>query len=193
VEKRYGSASEVHMRRVMGIVLVLFIACSLAAAGPSAEWSNVQKIKWDTPVRMELWNGHEYVGRFDFADATSFRLKVASHEQTGQTATVQTFAQEDVRIVEVFGGRRAQDPTNTIRAGMLVGATGGAIAGGIASGKAWPVGALAGGFGGAAAGAIGGGLVAIAKDTPRSHRKIVYESHQPPSVAKPPQYMKPSS
>ena len=180
------------MRRWIGAVMVMVLGAVLAVAEPSAEWSSVEHIKWDTPVRVELWNGHEYVGRFDSADGATFRLKVASHEQNGQTATVQTFAQRDVRIVEVFGGRRGQDPSNTMRAGVMVGAAGGAIAGGIAARQAWPIGALAGGFGGAAAGVIGGGLVAIVKDTPRSHRKIIYESQQRPPVARPPQQPAPT-
>lgn len=181
------------MRPTIRVIVLLVLGVTLALAEPAADWSSVERIKWDTPVRVELWNGHEYVGRFDAADDTTFRLKVVSHEQTGQTATVQTFAREEVRIVEVFDGRGGRDPSNTIRAGMMVGAVGGAIAGGIASGKAWPIGALAGGFGGAAAGVIGGGLVAIAKDAPRSHRKIIFESRQRPPAAKPPQTPAPES
>jgi hypothetical protein len=174
------------MRRVL-VLAGAWLLCAVAGfAGSPADWSAVQRLKWDAPVRVELWNGHEYVGRFDSADSATFRLKVVSHEQNGQTATVQTFAQPDVRIVEVFGGRHGQDPTGTVRAGMLVGATGGAIAAGIASGRAWPIGALAGGFGGAAAGAVGGGLVAILKDAPRSHRKVIFESQQRRRVARPP-------
>ena len=78
------------------------------------------------------------------------------------------------------------DPYAFLRGGQLIGAAGGAIAAGIATGRAWPLGAMIGGLGGMAAGSLVGGAVGLVMMNGNHRRKILYESHQPPAVARPP-------
>jgi hypothetical protein len=162
--------------------ILVFVQPCLAQS--RADWGAVQRLKWDTPARVELWTGQEYVGRFDLADARILRLKVVNRQETGQTASAINFAREDVRVVATLG-RSGRDPEATLHNGAVIGAVGGAIAVGIAARNAWPIGALAGGAAGAMAGTIVGSTVAIAKDAPR-RGKIVYESDVRPPVPQPP-------
>src|SRR5581483_4558175 len=87
------------MRRPFWIIVIpLFLVAGLWAKAPD-DWQSVEKLKWNAPIRVELWSGREYAGHFDRADGEDLRLKAQSHESAGQTATVLTFPREQVRIV----------------------------------------------------------------------------------------------
>jgi hypothetical protein len=177
------------MRQIWAILLtVLSIAPELSAKSTD-DWAAVVHLRWDTPVVMELWNGQEYVGRFDSADSGRFRMKLRDATSAG-SIVMREFPREQVRIVE----RPAEPPSppyGLIRGGQIAGGIGGAVAAGIATGHAWPFGAVVGGLGGMAAGTLVGGAAGLVMMSKNSHAKIVYQAHKQPPVARPPADQRP--
>jgi hypothetical protein len=170
-------------RRIFVILLGVLLIVPELPAKTSDDWTKIAKLAWDTPVLMELWSGQEYVGRFHSADDRFLRLKVRNG--SGGPVEIREFSRLQVRIVERLEGTQ-HDPYAFLRGGQLIGAAGGAIAAGIATGRAWPLGAMIGGLGGMAAGSLFGGAVGLVMMNGNHRRKILYESHQPPAVARPP-------
>jgi hypothetical protein len=179
------------MRRAIMMFVGLLLLVPELPAKTSADWSSVENLKWEAPVHMELRNGQEFSGRFDSADDRTLRIKVRDATQNG-LSVLKEFPRAQVRIVEQLAGPR-KDPYPYLRGGQVIGGVGGAIAGGVATGRAWPVGALFGGLGGLAAGTLVGGTVGVVAMGGNRHPKIVYESQERPPVARPPVKVQPSA
>lgn len=177
------------MRQTWTILLTVLLIVPELSAKPAEDWATIVRLRWDTPVLMELWNGQEYVGRFHSADSRFFRMKVRDTSSAGLTV-LREFPREQVRIVERPENRQSP-PYGLMRGAQIAGGTGGAIAGGIATGRAWPLGAVLGGAGGIIGGTIVGGAVGLVMITRNSHAKILYESQAQPPVARPPASQKP--
>ncbi len=166
------------MRPLLAAVFAIAAFVGPAFAHPSDDWTKVEKIAFESPVRVELWNGNEYFARFHSADAQVIRIKVRDPKQYSLTVR-QEIARDQVRLVEKLGGGHA-DPYPYMRTGQVVGGVGGATALGIAMGRAWPFGVFLGGLTGVMLGTMGGGAVAIVAETNSHRRKIVYISDKPP-------------
>jgi len=165
------------MRSVIAALLSIFLAIAPAIAQPSGDWTKVEKVPFESAVRVELWNGNEYVGLFHSADDAVIRLKVRDANHNGLTVR-QEVSRDQIHVVEQLGGRHT-DPYKYLGTGQIVGGVAGAAALGAASGRAWPIGVLIGGLAGAAIGTAVGGTVGIVADTKNRRHKIIYQATKP--------------
>ncbi|HEY3929023.1 MAG TPA: hypothetical protein VGL89_11650 [Candidatus Koribacter sp.] len=174
------------IRRLFWMILCFLLSTNALWAKGSDDWQVVTRLKWDSPLRVELWSGQEYAGRFDMADEHVFRLKLPSHDSAGRTGTVLTFAREQVRIVLRISNHYPDLETYQ-RAGMIAGGiTGAAVLGMAVKHSAWPAGALLGGAMGLGGGALLGGMAGLAAHGAGRHEKVAYQSRTEPPVARPP-------
>ncbi len=169
------------MRRLCAFLMFAFWFVPRLSAKPPEDWNHVEKIRWDTPVRVEIWSGEEVVGRFQSATDTAIQLKVRDSKQHGLTVR-RDLAREDVHVVEQLG-RQHQDPYKLMGSAQIIGGVSGAIAVGVLAGKAWPIGVLAGGAAGALAGTMLGGTAAIVSETRSRQHKVVYQAPSHPATA----------
>ncbi|ABF40874.1 hypothetical protein Acid345_1873 [Candidatus Koribacter versatilis Ellin345] len=167
------------MRSVIAALLSIFLGIAPAVAQPSGDWIKVEKIPFESVLRVELWNGDEYVGLFHSADDTVLRLKVRDPNQNGLTVRREV-SRHQVHVVEQLGGKHV-DPYKYLSTGQIVGGAAGAASIGIAAGRAWPLGVLIGGLAGAAIGTAVGGTVGIVANTKNHRRKIIYMANQAPA------------
>src|ERR1700760_4985314 len=117
------------MRSVIAAMLSIFLGIAPVIAQPSSDWSKVEKVPFESAVRVELWNGNEYVGQFHSADDTVIRLKVRDAKQNGLTVR-QEISRDQIHVVERLGGRHT-DPYKYLGTGQIIGGVGGATAMGI--------------------------------------------------------------
>lgn len=168
------------MRHLLIFFAGLLLLVPELPAKASEDWNRVEQVRWDSVVRVELWNGSEYVGRFAAADSDHLRIKLWQNRPSGQTAEGLTLPREQVRLLETVSDRDP-DLANYQRIGMAGGGVVGATGLGLAvRHSAWPAGALFGGLIGVAVGGALGGTAALVAHASAHHHKVVYESHQAP-------------
>lgn len=174
------------MRRTLAIALVtLLIAPNLSAT--RNDWRSVKKLKPDTPVQIQLWNGNFKTG--DLTEATNDSVQLYTADQSNlQSSWQTTIPRNDIhRIYALRRHAHLPDSNRWMIAGAAVGGVIGVGAGAASDIKhgnngRWVVGGLAGailGFVAATAALAVVGTYELTK-LPR-HTKLIYESQSPPS------------
>lgn len=166
-------------RRIFAVLMsVLFFVPELPAKA-RPDWSEVEKLKQRSMVRVFLWDGRQVIGEFESADAGVLKIAVYADPEI-RIGSEREFQRAQVRAV--YRTPRSQaNPEKYLKTGIVVGGVGGAIVGGVATGKAWPLGVVLGGATGAMLGTMVGGVAGVGDVVFRGHHaKLVYESTRRP-------------
>lgn len=112
------------MRRTLAILLSIALLAPVASGQTAHEWSNVEKLKPDAPVLIQLWTGEKVRGHF--IDVSDDVLGLAAYDYSSFGATyLREINRADIRKIELV--RRDQGLPNP-----KSWAIGGAIIGGAA-------------------------------------------------------------
>lgn len=162
------------LRRALCGLLAFLLMVPAIPAKIKADWTRVEKLPFDVPLWVDTTDGNAYEGRFFSADPDALRLKVRDASQGGLWVR-RELPRKSIRRVVLMRARDS-DIRPTLLKGQLIGAAGGAVAGGIIAGRAWPIGVPLGALEGSIAGLVVGGAVAVTRTLHASHSAVIYEA-----------------
>src|SRR5579864_8802738 len=169
------------MRRTLAILLSILLLVPGAPAQTLHDWSNVEKLKQDAPVLIQLWTGEKVRGHFINVSDDILRLAAYDFSSYGDTY-LREISRADIRRIELV--RRDQNlpnPRSWAIGGALIGGAAGVGLGiqrdisekPACGGACWFLdGAAAAGLG-AMTGLMAAGVVEIGHVF--RHNKLIYE------------------